>query len=112
MKATISKFFGLSALIFVSLNSIAVGQITSNTSNGDNMTPAIANAQAQVNKILEDSGRSFRDGLVAFKANKRSDSGEKFDKAVEVFLYSTVNIQKDQKLQACYQQLIETVYRI
>ena len=112
MKAAILKFVGLFALIFVSFSAAALGQITSSTSNGDNMTPAIASAQAQVNKILEDSGRNFRDGLMAFKANKRSDSGEKFDKAVEVFLYSAINIQKDQKLQSCYQQLIDTVYRI
>lgn len=112
MKTTTLKLFVLSALIFLSLNSIAVGQITSSTSNGDNMTAAIASAQAQVNKILDDSGRNFRDGLMAFKANKRSDSGEKFDKSVEVFLYSAINIQKDQKLQTCYSQLIETIYRI
>ena len=75
-------------------------------------TPEIEQANAQVNKILEDSGRYFKDGLEALKANKRSDSGEKFDKSVEVFLYSTLNIQKDQRLQSCYSQLIETVYRM
>ena len=76
------------------------------------MTPEVAVAQAQVNKVLEDSGRYFRDGLADLKANKRSESGENFDKSVEVFLYSTLNIQKDQKLQTCYSQLIETVYRM
>ena len=68
--------------------------------------------QAQYNKILEDSGRNFKDGLEAYKANKRADSGARFDKAVEVFLYSSLNIQRDAKLQGCYQQLIETIYRL
>ena len=39
-------------------------------------------------------------------------AGEKFNKSVEVFLYSTLNIQREPKLQACYNQLIETIYRI
>lgn len=69
-------------------------------------------AQAQYNKILEDSGKYFYQGLEAYKANKRAESGEKFDKAVEVFLYSSLNIQRDQKLQTCYSQVIESIYRI
>jgi membrane-bound lytic murein transglycosylase D len=69
-------------------------------------------AQAQYNKVLEDSGRNFKQGLEAYKSNKRADSGTYFDKAVEVFLYSSLNIQSDARLQGCYQQLVETVYRL
>ena len=69
-------------------------------------------AQAQYNKVLEDAGRNFKQGLDAYKSNKREDSGTSFNKAVEVFLYSSLNIQRDQRLQGCYQQLIETVYRL
>jgi len=99
MKTAIYKGFSTSALIILFLVSFAFGQ-----------TPEIEKAQAQVNKVLEDSGRHFRDGLIALKANQRSESGDRFDKSVEVFLYSTLNIQKDQKLQSCYSQLIETIY--
>src|SRR5688500_17272752 len=99
MKTTIYKGFSLSALIIVALAALAFGQ-----------TPEVEQAKAQVNKVLEDSGRHFRDGLSAYKANQRSESGAKFDKSVEIFLYSTLNIQKDQKLQSCYSQLIETIY--
>ena len=62
--------------------------------------------------MLIDAGASFKEGLLAYSANNRSAAGEKFNKSVEVFLYSTLNIQKDAKLQGCYNQLIETVYRI
>ena len=79
---------------------------------GAQTTDEVRNAQAQYNKVLEDAGRNFKDGLEAFKANKRADSGARFDKAVEVFLYSSFNIQRDGRLQGCYQQLIETVYRL
>jgi LysM repeat protein len=99
MKTAIYKGFSTSALIILALASFAFGQ-----------TPEVEKAQAQVNKVLEDSGRHFREGLTALKANQRSESGAKFDKSVEVFLYSTLNIQKDQKLQSCYSQLIETIY--
>lgn len=75
-------------------------------------TAEVLNDQAKVAKVLEDSGRFFKDGIVEFKANRRSESGEKFDKSVEAFLLSTLNIQHDAKLQTCYAQLIETIYRI
>ena len=98
---SIYKGLPITALIIFTLFLTSFGQ-----------TPEVERAQAQVNKVLEDSGRNFRDGLSSLRANQRSESGAKFDKAVEVFLYSTLNIQKDQKLQSCYTQLIETVYRI
>ncbi|HKP70034.1 MAG TPA: transglycosylase SLT domain-containing protein [Pyrinomonadaceae bacterium] len=101
MKIALYKGLPLTALIILALFATSFGQ-----------TPEVERAQAQVNKVLEDSGRHFRDGLDAFKANQRSESGARFDKSVEVFLYSTLNIQKDQKLQTCYSQLIETIYRI
>ena len=101
MRTAIYKGLPLTAFIIFALISTSFGQ-----------TPEVERAQAQVNKVLEDSGRHFRDGLNAFKANQRSESGARFDKSVEVFLYSTLNIQKDQKLQTCYNQLVETVYRI
>ena len=99
MKTAIYKGSSIFALIILALGSFVSAQ-----------TPEVEKAQAQVNKVLEDSGRHFRDGLTALKANQRSDSGTKFDKSVEVFLYSTLNIQKDPKLQSCYTQLIETIY--
>ena len=79
---------------------------------GNAQTAEVLNAQAQVNKVLDASGRHFKEGMEALKANRRTDSGENFDRSVEVFLLSTINIQRDQKLQTCYSQLIETVYRI
>jgi membrane-bound lytic murein transglycosylase D len=99
MKTSIYKGSSIFALIILAFGSFVSAQ-----------TPEVEKAQAQVNKVLEDSGRHFRDGLTALKSNQRSESGAKFDKSVEVFLYSTLNIQKDQKLQSCYTQLIETIY--
>jgi LysM repeat protein len=87
-------------------------QVTSTRSNSDTTTPEVAKAQDAVNRVLQESGTSFKEGLLAFSDENRQVAGEKFNKAVEVFLYSTLNIQREQRLQQCYNQLIETVYRI
>ncbi|MCV4640092.1 hypothetical protein OFB62_32830, partial [Escherichia coli] len=62
-------------------------------------TEEVAGAQARVNRVLEDSGRYFREGLTSLKDNKRQESGEKFDKSVEAFLISAINVQRDERLQ-------------
>lgn len=101
MITTIYKALCLSAII-ISIGGLVVSA----------QTQEVLNAQAQVNRVLLDSGRNFKEGMNALKSNKRSDSGANFDKSVEAFLLSTLNIQRDAKLQSCYTQLIETVYRI
>jgi membrane-bound lytic murein transglycosylase D len=112
MKIRITSSFGFTALIFLALASLTSAQITSMRASNDTSTQAVAQAQDAVNKVLLDSGSLFKEGLVAYEGKKLSDAGEKFNKSVEVFLYSTLNIQRDAKLQGCYNQLIETIYRI
>jgi membrane-bound lytic murein transglycosylase D len=75
-------------------------------------TQEVKNAEAQVNQLTNDAGRYFKEGLTAMKDNLRPQAGEKFNKSVEAFLYSTLNVQNNQKLSSCYNQLVETVYRI
>jgi len=104
MNTKIYKHSIITAFLLTAMASAAFAQV--------NRTAQVTAAQAQVNKILEDSGKNFREGMFALKEGKRSESGEKFDKAVEVFLMSTLNVQADQKLQTCYSNLIETVYRM
>ena len=110
MKTTIVGSLSFTALILLVLALSIGAQIPQ--SNNQTVTPEVQKAQEAVSKVLEDSGRYFRDGLQAFKENRRSDAGQNFDKSVEVFLYSTLNIQRDGKLSGCYNQLIETVYRV
>ena len=100
MKSTICSVFVSLALI-VSFSVAASSQ-----------TVEVLNAQAQINRVLEESGKHFKSGLQDLRFNKRQDSGEKFDRSVETFLLSTLNIQRDSKLQACYSQLVETIYRM
>lgn len=104
MNTNIYKHSVITLVIMIATASAAFAQV--------NRTAQVTAAQAQINKVLEDSGKDFRDGMFALKAGKRSESGEKFNKAVEVFLMSTLNVQADQKLQTCYSNLIETVYRM
>jgi len=63
-------------------------------------------------KITSDAGGYFRQGLWDLQNNNPLHARENFDKSVEVFLGSAMNIQANQKVSSCYNQLIETVYRI
>ncbi len=112
MKKNIYRFLSLTAFIFLVFSSISTAQVTSSTSSNGTRTAEVAAAQVAIAKVLSDSGNSFKEGIDAYINNNRSVAGEKFNKSVEVFLYSTLNIQKDAKLQGCYNQLIETIYRI
>ncbi len=114
MKIYLYKVFNITAfLIFISA-SFAFGQITSSSSSGrnDSKTQQAEQAERIVNDLTNKSGILFKEGLTALSDNRRSIAGEKFDKSIEVFLMSGVDVQRNQKLRECYNQLIETVYRI
>lgn len=112
MKRSIYQILRFTALIVFVFNSVLSAQVTSSKSSNETRTSEVARAQDAVDRVLLESGMSFKEGLLAYVDQNRTVAGEKFNKAVEVFLYSTLNIQKDQKLQGCYNQLIETIYRI
>jgi len=110
MTKFISRGFPAAAILLLSFGAFVSAQRSSNST--DNLPAAVQQAQEAVRKVLDDSSRSFKEGMVAFKENRRSDSGTAFDRSVETFLMSTLDIQRDATLQACYNQLIETVYRL
>jgi membrane-bound lytic murein transglycosylase D len=91
---------------------LTFGQVTSTRSNDQTLTPEVAKTQDGVNRVLTQSGASFKEGMLAVADDNRQVAGEKFNKAVEAFLESTLNVQSQPKLKACYDQLIETVYFI
>lgn len=114
MKTRLYKVFSLTAFLFFISNSIVFGQVTETVSSGRNdaKTQEAANAEARVNQLTGDAGRYFKQGLLNMQDNRRPQAGEDFNKAVEIFLMSGVNVSRNPKLQNCYNQLIETVYRI
>jgi LysM repeat protein len=114
MKTTLYKVLSLTAFIFIFSNSFAFAQVTSSSASGrnNNKPQEAEQAEAILNKISNDAGIYFKQGLLSLKDNRRSDTGEQFNKSVEVFLMSGVNVRASQKLQNCYSQLIETIYRI
>ena len=112
IKFTGYKVLNFTAFLILILTSVAGSQVTSSRSSSDTRTPEIAKAQEAVNVVLAESGKAFKEALVAYVENRRAEAGSKFNKSVEVFLYSTLNIKKDSRLEGCYTQLIETVYRI
>lgn len=112
MKTYLFKVFNLTAILFFISNAFVFGQTTLTTSSNETKPPEVEQSEAQVNLVTEKSGALFKEGLTALKDNLRPQAGEKFNKSVEVFLISTLNVQKYPKLQNCYNQLVETIYRI
>lgn len=108
MTRSIYRVIPVFALIFGFFGAAVFAQ----TAGVSNVPPAVQQVQDSIRKVLDDSGRNFHEGMVALKANRRSDSGAAFDRSVETFLMSTLDIQRDKSLQSCYSQLIETIYRI
>ncbi|MGD9564445.1 MAG: transglycosylase SLT domain-containing protein [Pyrinomonadaceae bacterium] len=105
MNRSISRLIPVFALILTAFGVDAIGQAAENL-------PAVREYQQAVRKVLDDSGRSFKEGMTELKAKRRSESGAAFDQSVETFLMSTLDVQRDRVLQACYNQLIETIYRL
>jgi len=105
MKTRLSKVFSLTAIFTFIFSINAFGQ-------GVNKTREVQQSEQQVNLVTNDVGRYFKEGMLALKDQKRFEAGEKFNKSVEVFLLSTLNVQSNAKLSGCYNQLIETVYRM
>ena len=102
MKTNFFKFLSLTAIIFSIFVSFASAQ-----------TEEVDKTKARFNQITEEAGKFFKEGLAGLEDNRRSIAREKFDKAVEVFLTSGLaNLGSDQKVQGCYNELVETVYRM
>ena len=114
MKSRLFKVFNTIAILFFISISFVNGQITSSSASGRNntRTQEVEQSQARFNQITNDAGKYFKQALVSLQDNRRSSAREDFDKSVEVFLLSGVNVQGNQKLRECYSQLTETIYRM
>lgn len=101
MKTYLLKVFSFTAIFTFLFSTFAFGQTEQNSQ-----------AEAQINDLTNKSGAYFRSGINALQDGMRQQAGDNFDKSLEVFLYSTINVQRNQKLSDCYNQLVETIYRI
>ena len=114
MKTHLLKVLNITAFLFFTASSLVFGQVTDSVASGRNdaKTQEAAQAEARFNQLTGDAGRYFKQGLLNMQDNRRPQAGEDFNKSVETFLMSGVNVSRNPKLQSCYNQLIETVYRI
>lgn len=103
----------LALIIFLSSTFINA-QNTINTASGRNnpKTAEAKKAEQRVKQVLRDSGIKFREGLFALQDNRRDLARESFDRSVEEFLLSNINVQTNEDLRLCYNELIESVYRM
>ncbi|HEY8562109.1 MAG TPA: transglycosylase SLT domain-containing protein [Pyrinomonadaceae bacterium] len=116
MNKRLFKVFNFTAIISFALGSVVSAQVTSVTADGrNNAKPAQAvEAEARLQQITSDAGKFFKQGLLNLQNNKRPQAREDFDKSLEVFLISGINLTSNNNAKArdCYNQLIETVYRM
>ena len=114
MKFRLLKLFSFAIITTFLFNSFINAQITTTQSSGrtDGRTAQVEQAEAQVRRVTDDSGRFFKQALFHLQDNRRPEAREDFDKSVEVFLLSGIDVQRNKNLSDCYNQLIETVYRI
>ncbi len=101
MKTHLKKVFSLTAFLILIFTFNAFGQ-----------TPEVVEAKDRFNQITSEAGKFFKQGLLNIEDNRRPRAAEDFNKSVEVFLMSGVDVSRNPKLQSCYNQLIETVYQI
>ncbi|MBS1797666.1 MAG: transglycosylase SLT domain-containing protein [Acidobacteria bacterium] len=116
MKTCLLKVFSFTAILFFAFNSFVAAQVTSTTSDGRNNTKPVQaeQAEARILQVTSDAGRYFKQGLLNLQDNRRPQAREDFDHSVEVFLMSGINLTSNNNAKArdCYNQLIETVYRM
>jgi membrane-bound lytic murein transglycosylase D len=63
-------------------------------------------------QIVPKVGEKFKLGLLKLQRNQRREAKEEFDKALEILLESGINLRNTKDFASCYDQLIETIYRI
>jgi hypothetical protein len=69
----------------------------------------ILKSEAELNTILSDAGRFFRQGLLNLIDNRRPQAQKDFDKSVETFMLPNAT---HPKLDACFNALVENIYRL
>ena len=111
MKTNLFKVFSLTAIIIFNSISFVNAQVNVNSSGLRN-APVDNAAEIKFRQISSDAGRYFKEAMLHFRDNEPNKAREKFDRSVEVFLMSGVNVRASKNLDDCYNQLIETVYRI
>lgn len=112
MKTNLFKVFSLTAFIVLFSASFLNAQPTSGSGQRTAQPPEIKANDERINQLTYSAGIKFNEGLYGLKDNRRADARKKFDDAIEVFLMSNINVKTNNKLFTCYNQLIETIYRM
>ena len=114
MSTRLFKVFNFTAILIFIFNSFVSAQVTSTVSTNETKPAQAQQAEQRIQQITSDSGRYFKQGLLNLQDNRRPQAREDFDKSVEVFLISGINLTSNNNAKArdCYNQLIETVYRM
>lgn len=112
LKSLVFRISSFTAIIFFVASNFVFAQPARPTSTNSGNSKHVEDTKQKIETMLQKVRIPFREGLVAFVDRNDLEARRKFDRAVEVFLMSGINVRRNQKLRECYNQLIETIYRI
>jgi hypothetical protein len=76
-------------------------------------TPNVmVHTDGRVSQIIARSETYFKEGELHLMAGEREEARDKFDKAVDTILESTIDVRTNQRLQSFYLELVERIYRL
>jgi len=108
-----STFFrGSAVILLVAAASAAQAPPRTNNVERSGEPLELIAAEKAIDLILSSSGKAFTDGLTAYADRHRPEALTKFNSSVEVFLHSALDVQQEPRLQACFNKLVESIYRM
>ncbi|MCU0239274.1 MAG: transglycosylase SLT domain-containing protein [Pyrinomonadaceae bacterium] len=99
-------------IVLFAIFTIFTNNLLAQSPSGMRNIPPDTSGEAKAGLILTDAGRYFRQGLLNLQDNRRPQARADFDKSIEIFLLSNIDVRKNNRLNTCYNQLIETIYRM
>lgn len=85
MKNNMACLFSILITILI-LGNVSFGRVA------DSVTPQFDQTEARFTQITNEAGSFFKQGLFNMRENRRAQAREDFNKSVEVFLMSGVNV--------------------
>jgi membrane-bound lytic murein transglycosylase D len=105
------RILTVAAAFLISGTSI-IAQPQGSASGLRNAPDEVGKAEGRILDVTSKAEKSFKLGLLNLKDNKRPQARAEFDHSIEAFLLSGINVRTNVKLQGCYSELIETIYRM
>ena len=101
------------ALIAILISGSALfAQPGSSVSGARGIPSEVEHIKARFKKVTDDAGTYFKQGLVNLKDQKSQQARADFNRSIDTFLRSSINVREDKEFERCYNGLIKTIFLI